>query len=157
MSINYGVADLISNMIELEKCGGEFYSALAAKHSNPLIKQLFAKLAEQENKHRVIYERLLKKEEPELGEIDDESQDYLREIINQKFDLDIQHALTNSSPQEVLDMAVKLENDSIKFINAFGVLTRTAYRDLVEQIKKQEQGHLEMLLDMKKNTEVCKE
>ena len=149
MSINYGVVDLISNMIELEKCGAEFYSALAAKHSNPLINQLFARLAEQENIHRSIYERLLEKSEPELDGIDDEYQDYLREIINQKFDLDIQHALTCASPQEVLDMAVKLEKDSVKFINAFGMLTRTAYRDLVEQITKQEQSHLEMLLDMK--------
>jgi rubrerythrin len=149
MSINYGVADLINNMIELETCGAEFYSSLAEKHSSPVIKQLFAKLAEQENGHRILYEQLLKDTEPEIGEIDDEYQDYLREIINQKFDLDIRHAHTCASQQEVLDMAVKLENDSIKFVNAFGILTGTAYRDLVEQIKQQEQGHLEMLMEIK--------
>ncbi|MFA6104590.1 MAG: ferritin family protein [Victivallaceae bacterium] len=149
MSINYDIADLISNMIELETCGAEFYSSLAEKYSNPIIKQLFARLAEQENGHRILYERLLEKTAPETGEIDDEYQYYLREIIDRKFDLDVRHALTCVNPQEVLDMAVRLENDSIKFVNAFGVLTGTAYRELVEQIKNQEQGHLAMLLEIK--------
>ena len=149
MSINYDIGDLINNMIELEKCGTEFYSSQAEKHSNPIIKQLFSKLAEQENGHRIIYEHLLEKADPEVGEIDDEYQDYLREIIDRKFDLDILHADACANPQCVLDMAIKLERDSIKFVNAFGILTGTAYQDMVEQIKQQEQSHLAMLLEIK--------
>ncbi len=149
MSINYDIADLINNMVELEKCGAEFYSSLMAKHHNPIIQQLFAKLSEQENKHRILYEQLLEKITPETGEIDDEYQNYLREIIDRKFDLNVLNVSTCTSPHEVLDMAIRLENESIKFVSAFGILTGTVYRDLVEQIKQQEQDHLKIIMEIK--------
>jgi rubrerythrin len=138
-------------MIELEICGAEFYSTLAADNANPLLSQLFSKLAEQENKHRMLYEHLLGREHLDNEEIGLEYHDYLREIINEKFDLDIQRVKTCSNPLEILDMAIKLENDSIKFVNTFGIITGPAYKDIVDQIKVQELNHLKMLVETKNN------
>ncbi|MFA7231002.1 MAG: ferritin family protein [Victivallaceae bacterium] len=149
MSINYTIVDLINNMIELEICGAEFYSTLAADNTNPLLSQLFGKLAEQEDKHRLLYEHLLKNKHLDNEDIGIEYRDYLREIINEKFDLNIQHVKTCSNPMEVLDLAMKLENDSIKFVTAFGIMTGTTYQDIVDQIKVQELNHLKMLVETK--------
>lgn len=149
MSIKYDIADLINNMIELEICGAKFYTVQARRKSNPLLAQLFEKLAEQEQRHRVVYERLRDKIDFDTEVVDDDYHGYLKEIIDEKFDLDPHHAATCEDPAEILDMAMKLEKDSIRFVEAFGKITGAIYRETVEQIKTQEQNHLEMLLEMK--------
>ena len=58
MSIRYDLADLVNNMIELEIAGADFYGAQARRQRNPLLAQLFAQLAEQEKRHRTVYEGL---------------------------------------------------------------------------------------------------
>jgi len=149
MSIKYDITDLINNMIELEICGNKFYTAQARQNENPLLTQLFKVLAEQEERHQEVYERLLEKIGCEVEIVDEDYQGYLKEIIDGKFSLDPRHAAVCKGPNEVLEMAMKLENDSIRFVEAFGKLTGLSYQQIVEQIGQQERNHLNMLIKMK--------
>lgn len=148
MSICYDLIDLVNNMIELEIAGAAFYEAQARRQRHPLLAPLFTQLAEQEQRHRVVYERLRDKLAGE-AEVDSEYRDYLREIIDEKFRFDPVQAAGCTAPIDVLELGMQLERDSIRFIDAFGKLTGTRHRDIVEQIRQQEQNHLQWLLDMK--------
>ena len=149
MSIKYDIADLINNMIELEICGNKFYSYQARHSDNPLLVQLFEMLAEQEERHRVVYERLREEIDHKVEVIDEDYHGYLKEIIAGKFEVDPRAAGNCSDPVEVLEMGMRLEDDSIRFVDAFGKIVGPIYRETVEQIKQQEQKHLNMLVKMK--------
>lgn len=149
MSIKYDIADLINNMIELEICGNKFYAYQARQSDNPLLVQLFEMLAAQEERHREVYEHLRDKIGHEVEVIDEDYHGYLKEIIDGKFNLDPHATESCSDPMEVLEMGMRLENDSIRFVDAFGKIVGQTYWETVEQIKQQEQNHLRMLVKMK--------
>ena len=148
MSITYDLADLIHNMIELEITGADFYSAQARKQKNPLLATLFAQLAEQAQKHRTVYEHW---RDQLAGEptVDEEYRAYLQEIISGKFRLDQEQAAQCTRAVEVIDLGLQLEQDSIRFIDAFGKITGARHQDMVDKIRQQEQQHLTSLTRMK--------
>ena len=148
MSIRYDLSDLVNSMIELEIASAEFYGAQARSQRNPLLAQLFIKLAGQEKRHRSVYERL----RDQLGgepEIDEEYHAYLRELIDGRFQLTPNQAAHCAAPLDVLELGMRLEKDSLRFVDEFGKLTGPLYRDAIDKIRKQEQDHLQWLLDMK--------
>lgn len=147
MSIHYNLTDLLNNMIELEITGAAFYESQARKHSHPLLVPLFQRLAEQEQQHRIVYERLRDELAGETA-VDEEYRDYLREIIDEKFNFSPEQAARCATPAELLQLGMQLEKDSIRFVETFGKLTGARHRDTVEQIRKQEQNHLQWLLDL---------
>lgn len=148
MSITYDLSDLLSNMIELEITGAAFYGEQARRSGNPLLATLFGQLAEQEQKHRAVYEhwRAQLADEPP---VDPEYRDYLREIISGKFHLDAAAAARCIRPVEVIDFGLGLENDSIRFIDAYGKITGSRHQEMVEKIRQQEQQHVLSLTKMK--------
>ena len=152
MSIRYDLADLVNNMIELEIAGADFYGAQARRQRNPLLAQLFAQLAEQEKRHRTVYEGLRSRLAGE-EEADEEYRGYLREIIDERFRFDPEQAARCAEPAEVLELGMNLERDSIRFIDAFGKLTDARHRDTVDQIRQQERNHLQWLQAMKAQIE----
>lgn len=148
MSITYDVIDLINNMIELEINGATFYDGQARRQKHPLLAALFKQLAEQEQKHRIVYEHW-RDQLVDVPPVDEEYRGYLQEIINEKFHFDVAQAATCTQPEEVIDLGIQLENDSIRFIDAFGRITGPLHRETVEQIRQQEQQHLNGLNRMK--------
>ena len=150
MSINYDVADLISSLIDLEKNGCDFYTLLAEKSDKLECQLLFKSLAEQEKVHEEIYTELLKSVNTEV-EIDSDYHDYLQVIVNEQFSLDSSAVEECHNISEALDLAIKLEKDSLLFLSEFGNLVGSDNLHFVNKMKKEERTHLKLLADMKRN------
>lgn len=150
MGIRYDLADLINNMIELEITGASFYQERARLMDNPPVARLLLQLAEQERLHQTIYEHLRGQLAAEPMD-DEEYRDYLREVIDESFNLDPEQGACCFDTRAVLEFGIRLEKDSIRFVEAFGKLTGARHREVVEQIKKQEQNHLRQLLEMRES------
>lgn len=150
MSIKYDAGDLICNMIELEKCGYEFYSKYAEQSENFTIKELFFHLAEEEKIHQSIYEQIRKETHvgPEAEE-DDSYEDYLKHIIDENFDFNKKLDPKSTDTKCVLDMAIRLEMQSLSFITEYSALIGSAKVELLEKIKNEERNHLKMIQEVK--------
>lgn len=148
MGIKYDLTDLINNMIELETVGAQFYARQARLATHPLVGPLFARVAAQEQRHRVVYTGFLKEFGGEV-EVDDEYRDFLRGIIGRKFTFDHERAARCNDPVAAIDMGIELEKDSIHFIDAFGRLAADRHLDVVSQIRAEEESHLTQLLDLR--------
>ncbi|MCK5834518.1 MAG: ferritin family protein [Lentisphaeria bacterium] len=148
MSINYDVADLINSLIDLEKNGCDFYTLLAEKSDQLECQLLFKLLAEQEKKHEEIYTSLLKEVNTEI-EIDSDYHDYLQVIVDQQFSFDPAVIDNCKDISDALDLAIKLEKDSLLFLSEFGNLIGSENSHFVDKMKKEERAHLKMLAEMK--------
>ncbi|MDQ0288848.1 ferritin-like domain-containing protein [Oligosphaera ethanolica] len=148
MSINYDLNDLVNNMIELEITGAAFYSGQAGSRQQPLLVALFQDLAEQEKKHQAVYEQLRDNIAGEAP-LDDDSSAYLRDIIERKFHLDPSAAAQCETAAAVIDLAMRLEQDSILFVETFGKMTGERHAAMVGRIKGQEEQHLRRLTELK--------
>lgn len=149
MSIKYDSRDLICNMIELEKVGCEFYSVQAEQSESFTVKKLFAQLAEEEKRHWSIYEQLKKQihEDPE-ADSDDSYDDYLKHIIDENFDFTNVDKETENT-KNVLDIAIKLEKQSLAFIDNLASSVKSIKSDVLDKIKNEELGHLKLLQEIK--------
>ena len=148
MSINYDIGDLINNLIDLEKSGEEFYTTLAARTDDLAVKHLFSMLADQEKTHQKIYEGLLVKADVEI-EIDEEYHAYLQVILEEQFGLDPDLVAACDSVEDALELAIKLEKDSLLFLSEFGTLIGAQGAEMVEEMKRQERNHLKLITEMK--------
>lgn len=149
MSVNYDVADLINNLIDLEKNGCDFYNTLAEKTDKIECKLMFKLLAEEEKKHQDIYTALLQTVNIDV-EIDSEYHEYLQVIVNEQFKLDSSQLESCKDTHEALDIAINLEKDSLLFLSEFGNLVGPESQHLVDQMKKEERKHLKMIIEMKR-------
>ena len=148
MSINFDINDLISNLITLEKDGGQFYRALAEKTDKIDCKLLFKMLAEEEEKHQAIYEGLLK-ENQQIVSIDKEYGEYLELIIKSHFNLDSDKVDACHNLNEALELAISLEKESLVFLAEFSKLVGTKDEATISMMRAEERKHLKLLLEMK--------
>ncbi len=153
MSLNYGVKDIIKAMVELEECGMEFYAGMAATSSDGDLKRMLEGLADQEKKHKKIYLDLLEEYTADV-EITQEQREYIRELIGSNFELRKKAKQSIDNMSEALLVAKKLEEDSIRFIDSFGQISGHKNKDFLEEIRREEEGHLRFV---KKLIEDCRD
>lgn len=144
MSIKYGVKDIIKAMVELEECGMNFYNELAEARLTDEVKEMLRGLAKQEKHHKKIYSDLLE-EYTEDVEISEEQREYIKQLIMGSFELKGKAERGVSDISEALLVAKGLEEDSIKFIDSFAGIAGIKNKEFLEQIRKEEEGHLKMV------------
>lgn len=144
-------ADEVFEMAEqIERNGGKFYRAAAKKF--PALSKVLLDLAAMEDEHLKTFANMRAElsgtelEEP-VFDPDGQAQMYLRVMAEgHVFDLktDPAEQLANkNTPQDVLKMAIGVERDSIAFyVGLKEAVSRKAGKDKVEDIIKEEMGHI---------------
>jgi rubrerythrin len=150
MSIRYSAADLISTMVELETHGEAFYTAAARNTNNLAARDLFTRLAGEEDIHRAFYESLRERQHEDV-QLDDDYAAFLQDAIDSRFTLDPDAAAACPTLADALDIAVALEKDALLFLNEFGPLMGESHQADLEAMKMQERGHLSMVQKFRKD------
>ena len=147
-------ADEVFEMAEqIERNGVKFYRAAAKKF--PQVGELFLDLAEMEVKHEKTFADMRKElsgteAEPLVFDPNSEAQMYLQvmaddNVFDPKADL-VEQLAGKDTPEDVLNMAIGLERDSVAFyVGLKEAVSRRAGKDKVEDIIKEEIGHIAIL------------
>jgi len=144
-------ADEVFEMAEqIERNGGKFYRAAAKKF--PVVSDIFLGLAKMEDEHLKTFAEMRAElsgtelEEP-VFDPDGQAQMYLRVMADGNvFDVKadpLEQLAARNTPEDVLKMAIGVERDTIAFyVGLKEAVSRRAGKDKVEDIIKEEMGHI---------------
>jgi rubrerythrin len=142
----YEIYDLA---IQIEKNGEDYYRDAEKKVSDPSLKTLFLRLADQEVKHRTWFSERKEssKSESATYELDEMSSQMLKEILgNQRFSLEEVEIEQINGTEDLLSIAIELEEDTIIF---YGMLRSLIEDDEtlkgLDEIIEEEKLHIEVL------------
>ena len=155
MSYLLDVKEILEFAVYIEQRGYEFYVGAMKKFSEARITELFQYLADEEFKHEEFFKKLLEQSGGVRGgSRDPEYQAYLREFCKA-------HALADreataarlakaSGLEEVLDMAMGFEKDSIIFFSELKEIYEKGHSAAVDKIVSEEMGHLRKIFQLKR-------
>ncbi|WP_430884564.1 ferritin family protein [Fusibacter sp. JL216-2] len=146
MSERFILEDLLNGLIELEDTGNKLYTSLSEKTLSDDVSSLFKKLADQEMKHKEIYQSYKMSLVPK--EIVDE--DYLS-YIKVMLQKNIQFLNIIKAPNDLeasICQAVQLEKDTIIFLMEMKKITRSHHQTEIDEIIAEERKHLQYLYEL---------
>lgn len=146
MSELFLIEDLFNTLIAIEEYGSRTYQELSENVNDVDVRNLFLKLADQENKHEEYYKELkLKFNTSE--EVTEEYQNYLRILLKHSV-FKALNADVGDDIDKALDWAIGLEKETLIFINEVQTILGADAYDVFEEIKNQERQHLAYLLSI---------
>jgi rubrerythrin len=144
----FEVTELVKVGVEDERTGVAFYQASSAKARSKDLKRIFADLAEQERYHQKRFEQLLR----DLGgykspeRYSGEYASYLEALTTDRAFPDEDTALKKvaggGDDRSLVEMASRFERDTLGLMNEMRKLVREQDRPVVDQLIREEQGHL---------------
>ncbi len=148
--------ELIRVAVQIERQGVDFYRQLAARVGPGEVQQLFLALAEEEEQHQADFNRL--GQDLEITNPRDtypgEYEDYVRSLVESHIfsdlaalDLVLSTAIT---PWEALELAMRLEKDSVLFFDGFRQLVKREKQGILNQLIAQEHSHLSRLANLRR-------
>ncbi|MEO0091823.1 MAG: ferritin family protein [candidate division WOR-3 bacterium] len=152
MQTFYSAVEVIEMAIKTEETGFAFYTN-AAKTTRPKsLASLFAKLAQEEKKHKKFFNDLFQivKHGPATIPFDwEETGLYLKAITDSKFFLGKDKALSLikrvRTPKALLDYALSFEKETLLFYSEIKNFVKLDEQDIVSKIIEQEKEHIRKL------------
>lgn len=148
-------SEIVELGIQIEKNGRDFYNILTKKLKNQKSADIFKYLAGEEEKHIKVFQDILNKNQKyEPSGLDtDEYFAYMNAlasgyIFTQK-DKGEEIAKKIKSDNEAVNMGIGFEKDSIIFYEGMKKVVPQFDVKIVDELIKQEQGHLKQLSDLK--------
>lgn len=149
-------SEIVEMGIQIEKNGKDFYNTLFKQCKNQKAKEIFQYLADQEEKHITIFQSILnsvQKYEPKEAY----PQEYFAymnalasdHVFTQK-DKGAEVAKNVTNDKEAIDLGIGFEKDSIIFYEGIKKVVHEYDQKIIDELIKQEQGHLKQLIDLKK-------
>ena len=159
MGIPFNADEVFEMAEQIERNGGKFYRAAAEKF--PAVSEVLLGLAAMEDEHLKTFADMRAElsgtelEQP-VFDPDGQAQMYLRVMADgHVFDIKTDPAkqlADKKTPEDVLKMAIGVERDSIAFyVGLKEAVSRKAGKDKVEEIIKEEMGHIVTLNDKLKD------
>lgn len=152
MSVTFNANEVFEMAEQIERNGAIFYREAAGKAANQEIKDLFLNMAAMEDGHLKTFEDMRKElaaQEKAETVFDpyNEATLYLQTMADGKGSEGMKsptEKLTgNESPQELLEIAIAAEKNSVLFyVGLKDLVTATAGRDKVETIIREEVKHV---------------
>ncbi|MBU0629631.1 MAG: ferritin family protein [Candidatus Margulisbacteria bacterium] len=138
--------EVLQGAIKIEENGEELYRSLSEQSDDPVLKELFTSLADQEVGHRELFKAMLKK----LGQVTlpesypDEYHEYLKAFARE-------HVFTaeRKDPRAGLAIALQAEVDSILYYLELKNMVPEADKKVVDQVVEEERRHYLRLLKIK--------
>lgn len=149
-------SELVQLGIQIEKNGRDFYHALTKFSQAVKAKEIFKYLSGEEEKHIVIFQRLLDSvEKYQPAQIyPEEYFAYMNALASEHIftqkDKGKEIAASVKSDKEAVDMGIGFEKDSIIFYEGMKKVVPGYDLKVVEELILQEQSHLRQLTDLKK-------
>ncbi|MBU2498535.1 MAG: ferritin family protein [Proteobacteria bacterium] len=146
----YTVSEILALAIQLEKNGEKFYREGLKRVSNPQMVSLLRRLAEEELKHIETFSEMKKRASGDQPFTDEAGQSILVGIVgDQTFSLKEENLETLGGPEELIQIALEFERDTILF---FGFLRTLAQKDgaikELDVIIEEENRHINLLEEM---------
>ncbi|MDD5688365.1 MAG: ferritin family protein [Elusimicrobia bacterium] len=145
----FKVSEIVEFAIQIEKNGEQFYRESVKKISDEKIKSLFLTLADEEVKHKKIFEELLKKVEDykPVEAYNDEYFAYLRayagdKVFNKK-------SVETKKITEVIQFALNIERDSILYYLEAKNYVQDDDKNILDKIIEEERKHFVRLSQLK--------
>jgi rubrerythrin len=154
MSYLLELKEILEFAVYIEARGYEFYVGAMKKFSEARITELFQYLADEEFKHEELFKKLLEQGGGSKGESrDPEYHAYLREFCKAHSLADRDAAAARlakaSGIEDVLDMAMAFEKDSIVFFSELKEIYGKGNAAAVDRVIHEEMGHLRKIFQMK--------
>lgn len=149
--------EVISAAKEVEKNGHRFYSTMAQRAADPLLKELFAWLAQDEVEHlRRLHELETKYQDGAFSEGDDEFLPYLSQFSASKIfpDAERLEAVLKTADADIqaLDMAIEAEEKFADYFHKAAELALTADgKDAFTWLAGEEVKHARVLQERRAN------
>lgn len=140
-------AQILSTFVKMEKEVSDYYSELAERSENQKSKELFERLALEEEKHKNMYKRLLEVHgDNMIREFSEEEIAYTNLLIEKNIS-DKQLGDKSMILKDALELAEKMERDGILFVYQMMELYPDIAQKEMKIILKEEKKHLRMVRD----------
>ena len=156
MSVIFSGDEIIEMAVRTEATGFDFYTLAKENAKSAELKDLFNYLAEEELKHKAIYEEMTDViVEPAQGlPVDwNEVGEYVQAMVDSSFflggDKNINLAAKAKDDKEVVDFALGFEKDTLLYFYQLRDLVKSVNKPVIEKIIKQEQLHIQKLSAIK--------
>lgn len=138
---------------DIEAKGKEFYQKQADRTNNQKAEQLFIRLADDEEDHYKRFEEIQEQFKNRTGEQDEYLSDpevghYLEALVEFTVFPADKNTGTINSLQEVLDLAIRAEKDSILLYNEMKENNEGETKKVIEKLIEEEKNHLVDLLKL---------
>jgi rubrerythrin len=152
----FAASDIVEVAIRIEENGVNFYKFAEQIAKQQEAKELFARLAQEEVKHKKIFEEIFAKMEksnpPES--YDGEYSAYLHSYVDNNI-IFTKEAMDKELSKitdtiAAFDFAIRRELDSILYYHEIKKLVPAAQHGTIEQIIEEERKHFALLTEMKK-------
>ena len=154
MGILLSGADIIDLALQTEVKGEAFYRQAVAQSTSPEARELFTYLADQEQHHKQVFEKLgdtivaadLSPEEWQ------EALDYINATVGQTFFSDgtpIRSIAVGSTFREMVERAITFEQQTLLFFYSMRELVQQSERELIDKIVTEERAHVRRLAAMR--------
>ena len=151
MAHKYAATEIVELGVQIERNGLQFYTILAENAANSDVAEIFRFLGEEEEKHIGIFQKILgtvQSYEPQAS-YPEEYFSYLHEIASEhvftQVDKGAEVARTITGDVQAIDVALKFEDDSIRFFDAMKKIVPSDQNSLIDQLIEQEKKHVEKL------------
>jgi rubrerythrin len=158
-AVNFSGSEVLEMALKIEENGMKFYTDAFKAARDERVKELFKKLAIEEAHHIKTFSKMkdLVKDEYVSEGFDPyitEASDYLRSMADSEVFKNpaggaiFAGEITN--PAEVLDFAIGMEKESIKFYEEFEKVIVEKDKPVLRTLLEQEEEHLGLLNEMRK-------
>ncbi len=156
MSITFSADEVFEMAEQIERNGAKFYRLAAQSPNNSALKRFLEELADMEIEHIKIFAKirteLTGSDQLDMFDPDDDAAKYLHAVVKGRiFDVrsEPSEKLTAcKTPQDVLNVAIELEKDSIVFYLAMkSRVPSESGKTKIDAIIMQEMGHVLELKD----------
>ena len=147
--------DLLKAAIKVEENGYKFYEEALEVAARFDFKYLFEELAQEELKHKEVFEKILKGLAPDEAEEDhpDLYKSFLDEVVKGHVFTYIDEFERKNRIAELrtknmaIDYAIKFENDTIEFFEGLKKVISEDDRPLVDRLIIEEKSHVKKLVE----------
>jgi rubrerythrin len=154
--ISFTASDAMEIAVKMEENGQKFYNRMAEKLNDPELKKLFLFLANEEVKHKALYNEILKKvgENQWQEDYPEEYYNYLNayaeKIIfsNQRLDEEI-GAIQDSGA--ALNFAIKAELEAVLYYEEIKKMVGKKDQEIIDQIIAEERRHFVQLTKLERS------
>jgi len=146
-NLSEGLKKALEAALKLEDKGYSYYTDIAQKAKNPLTKNLFATLAEQELQHKKRINELYKESSVDIPEIT-LTEELLENTVKQVFEnfSNEEKNSWNIDNEDAYKYAMKLERDSLKMYREFAEKSiNPAESNFFKALANEENAHLNAL------------
>ena len=148
-------SEIVEIGIQIEKNGRDFYNTLSSQSKDKKSKDIFQYLAEQEEKHMEVFQRVLgsiEKYEPAEaypGEYSAYMHALASESVFTQKDKGREIAKKVKNDKEAIGIGIQAEKDSIVFYTGMKKVVPAHEQRIIDEVIAQEEGHLKQLAELK--------